>query len=306
MRQSSTGIALKLGATLAFSLMYAVIKLAGPIPVGEVIFFRSAFALLPVFALSVFTVGSLEAIQTRHPLFHILRSIAGVTSMFLNFAALQRLPLADITGFSFVAPIFAVVLAALILHERAGPYRWGAVAVGFGGVMLMIEPHGGVVHLLRAGFTSGAALALMGAALSAVVVIFIRQMSTTEKSEAIVFYFMLTCAVVSGMTMLWEWKTPSWGALGWLVLCGLLGGVGQLCMTFSYRHAEPSLLAPFDYAAMVWAVALGYFVLGEIPQPLVMLGAAIVVVAGLFIVWRERRKHLASADAAEMAIQVSE
>src|SRR6476661_4375884 len=180
MRQSSTGIALKLGATLAFSLMYAVIKLAGPMPVGEVIFFRSAFALLPVVALSAWNVGSLEAIQTRHPLFHILRSIAGVTSMFLNFAALQRLPLADITGFSFVAPIFAVVLAALILHERAGPYRWGAVAVGFGGVMLMIEPHGGVVHLLRAGFTSGAALALMGAALSAVVVIFIRQMSTTE------------------------------------------------------------------------------------------------------------------------------
>jgi drug/metabolite transporter (DMT)-like permease len=306
MRQSSTGIALKVANTAAFSLMYAAIKLAGHLPVGEVIFFRSAFALLPVFALSAFTVGSLQAMQTKRPLFHILRSIAGVTSMFLNFAALQRLPLADITGFSFVAPIFAVILAALVLHERAGPYRWGAVAAGFAGVLLMIEPHGGVLHLARAGFTSGAALALMGAALSAIVVIFIRQMSTTEKSETIVFYFMLTCAVVSGLTLLWDWKTPSWPALAWLVLCGLLGGVGQLCMTFSYRYAEPSLLAPFDYVAMVWAVALGYFVLGEIPQPLVMLGAAIVVAAGLFIVWRERRQHRASADAGEMAIQVSE
>ena len=306
MRHSSTGIALKVGATLAFSLMYAVIKLAGPIPVGEVIFFRSAFALVPVIALSTFTVGSLEAIGTRRPLFHILRSIAGTASMFLNFAALQRLPLADITGFSFVAPIFAVILAALILHERAGPYRWGAVAVGFSGVLLMIEPHGGVVHLVRAGFTSGAALALMGAALSAIVVIFIRQMSTTERSEAIVFWFMLTCAVVSGLTLLGDWKTPTWVALAWLVLSGLLGGVGQLCMTFSYRYAAPSLLAPFDYVAMVWAVALGFFLLGEVPQPLVMAGATVVVAAGLFIVWRERRLHVASADAAEMAIQVSE
>jgi drug/metabolite transporter (DMT)-like permease len=306
MRLSSTGILLKVANTAAFSLMYAVIKLAGAYPVSEVIFFRSFFALIPVFVLSVFIGEPWVAMQTKRPLFHVLRSLAGLCGMFLNFAALQRLPLADITGFSFVAPIFAVILAALILHERAGPYRWAAVTVGFAGVLLMIEPHGGVLHLVRAGFSSGAALALMGAALSSIVVIFIRQMSTTERSEAIVFYFMLTCAVVSGFTMLWGWKTPSWLALALLVLAGLLGGVGQLCMTFSYRYAAPSLLAPFDYVAMVWAVVLGYFMLGEVPQPLVMVGAAAVVAAGLFIVWRERRLHLAGADAAEMAIQLNE
>jgi drug/metabolite transporter (DMT)-like permease len=305
MRLSSTGILLKVANTAAFSLMYAVIKLAGAYPVSEVIFFRSFFALIPVFVLSVFIGEPWVAMQTKRPLFHVLRSLAGLCGMFLNFAALQRLPLADITGFSFVAPIFAVILAALILHERAGPYRWAAVTVGFAGVLLMIEPHGGVLHLVRAGFSSGAALALMGAALSSIVVIFIRQMSTTERSEAIVFYFMLTCAVVSGFTMLWGWKTPSWLALALLVLAGLLGGVGQLCMTFSYRYAAPSLLAPFDYVAMVWAVVLGYFLLGEVPQPLVMVGAAAVVAAGLFIVWRERRLHLAGADAAEMAIQLN-
>ena len=306
MRQTSQGIALKVANTAAFSLMYAVIKLAGPYPVSEVIFFRSFFALLPVLAFSAWSGGIRKGISTSRPLFHILRSLAGVCGMFLNFAALQRLPLADITGFSFVAPIFAVMLAALILHERAGPYRWAAVMVGFGGVLLMIEPHGGVMHLVRAGFSSGAALALMGAALSSVVVIFIRQMSTTERSEAIVFYFMLTCAVVSGLAMLWDWKAPSWPAVAWLVFSGLLGGIGQLCMTFSYRYAAPSLLAPFDYVAMVWAVVLGYFVLGEVPQPLVMVGAAVVVAAGLFIVWRERRLHLADAGAAEIAIQLSE
>src|SRR5262249_42575033 len=114
MRTTSTGIALKVANTAAFSLMYATIKLAGIYPVGEVIFFRSFFALIPVFVLSFFMGGPLVAVQTKRPLFHVLRSLAGVCGMFLNFAALQRLPLADITGFSFVAPIFAVILATFV------------------------------------------------------------------------------------------------------------------------------------------------------------------------------------------------
>ncbi|MBV8800586.1 MAG: DMT family transporter [Alphaproteobacteria bacterium] len=306
MRGTSVGIALKVANTLAFSLMYAVIKLAGPMPVGEVIFFRSAFALLPVLAFSALSAGLGQSISTTRPLFHILRSLAGLCGMFLNFAALARLPLADITGFSFVAPIFAVILATFMLNERASLYRWIALGAGFAGVLLMLQPHGGVLHLVRAGFSSGAGLALMGALLSAFVVVFIRQMSATEQSEAIVFYFMLTCAGVSGITCFWHWTTPNLAGAAWLMLAGVLGGIGQLCMTFSYRYAAPSLLAPFDYVAMVWAVALGFFILGEVPERMVMLGAAVVVGAGLFIIWRERRQHLASADAAEMAIQLSE
>jgi drug/metabolite transporter (DMT)-like permease len=307
MRHPSRGIVLKLGATLTFSMMYASIKLAGDYPVAEVAFFRSFLSLAPLFALSWWTVGAANVVRTNRPLVHLVRSVAGTSSLFLNFAAVQRLPLADITGFSFVAPIFAVVLAATFLKERVGIFRWVAVLAGFAGIMLMIEPHGGLPHLITSGFSSGASLALMGAFLSSLVVIFIRQMSATERSETIVFYFMSTCAVVSGLVMIGDWVTPSPVSLFWLILCGILGGIGQICMTYSYRYAEPSLLAPFDYIAMVWAVALGYFVLGEVPKPLVMGGAGIVVVAGLFIVWRERRLHRAAiADAAEMAIQATE
>jgi len=293
MKGPTLGIALKLGATFAFSLMYAVIKLAGPVPVGEVIFFRAAFALIPLFMLSAFTVGPMNVMRTGRPVFHIARSIAGVCSMFVSFAALKLLPLADITAFSFVAPIFAVVLSAVVLHELVGPYRWGAVAAGFAGVLVMIQPHGGLLHILFAGFSSGAVLALSGAFLSAFVVIFIRQMSATERSETIVFYFMLTCAFVGAITMIWSRVSLSPGTAAWLVLCGILGGIGQICMTYSYRYAQPSLLAPFDYAAMIWAVLLGYVVFGEIPETLVMVGACVVIAAGLFIVWRERRRHLA-------------
>src|ERR1041385_8629179 len=139
MRATSTGIALKVANTAAFSLMYAAIKLAGTYPVGEVIFFRSFFALVPVLAFSAWSSGVREGISTSRPLFHILRSLAGVCGTFLNFAALARLPLADITGFSFVAPIFAVILAAVFLHERVGRFRWAAVLIGFGGVLMMIQ-----------------------------------------------------------------------------------------------------------------------------------------------------------------------
>jgi drug/metabolite transporter (DMT)-like permease len=209
--------------------------------------------------------------------------------MFLNFFAVTRLPLADVTAFSFVMPIFATVLAAFLLGEKVGPHRAAAVVIGFGGVLLMAEPHG--VLGTSAGSTVGAGAALTGAFLSAFVVVFIRHMSATETSEAIVFYFMVVCAASGAVTMLWSFTPLTWEQTGLLVLCGVLGGVGQLCMTYCYRYAEPSLLASFDYAAMVWAVALGYLVFAEIPERIVLGGAGVVIAAGLTIVWRERRVH---------------
>jgi drug/metabolite transporter (DMT)-like permease len=139
-------------------------------------------------------------------------------------------------------------------------------------------------------------LALLGAFLSAFVVIFIRQMSTTERSETIVFYFTLITALAGAASLIW-WRAPlSWTAASWLVLSGILGGIGQVCMTYSYRYAEPSLLAPFDYVAMVWAALFGFAVFDEVPEQLVLIGAATVVASGLFIVWRERQLHKTAVE----------
>jgi drug/metabolite transporter (DMT)-like permease len=291
-RHSSLGVALKLAATLAFSLMYAAIKLAGAVPLGEVIFFRGFFAIAPLLAVSFYTHGPRSLIQTTHPWLHLRRSLAGTAGMFLNFAALMRLPLADVTAFSFVAPIFATVLAALLLNEKVGPHRAGAVVIGFAGVLMMVEPHG-MLGGFATGSPLGATMALSAALFSAVVVVFIRQMSATETSEAIVFYFMVVCAAAGAVTMIWDFAPLGLGQIGWLVLCGVLGGVGQVCMTYCYRYAEPSFLAPFDYAAMVWAVALGYFVFAEVPEMMVLAGAGVVIVSSLYIVWREQRLHRA-------------
>jgi drug/metabolite transporter (DMT)-like permease len=285
------GILLKLAATLIFSVMYVLIRLAGDVPVGEVVFFRGFFALIPTVLFAFHGSSPWAAVRTEHPWLHLRRSIAGTAGMFLNFYAVTRLPLADVTAFSFVMPIFATVLAALLLGEKVGPHRAAAVVLGFAGVLLMVEPHGAFGTRLASGSSIGATCALGGAFLSAFVVVFIRQMSATEKSEAIVFYFMVVSAFAGATAMLWSFTALSPMQTLWLVLCGLLGGVGQVCMTYSYRYAEPSLLAAFDYTAMIWAVAFGFFIFAEVPETIVLAGACVVIVSGLYIVWRERRTH---------------
>lgn len=292
MKSVPLAITLKIGQTLTFSLMYAAIKLAGAVPVGEVVFFRGFFALVPLFLWSFYTVGPLAAIKTQRPMYHVVRSVVGTTSMFLNFAALKLLALATVTAFSFMQPIFAVILAALFLHEHVGKYRWGAVVIGFAGVLLMIEPHGGLVSLLHLQMSRGVTYALLFSFLSAVVVVWIRQMSATERSEAIVFYFMSACAIAGAVTLIWNCIPLTLSQVFWLVLCGLIGGLGQIFMTYSYRFAEPSLLASFDYISMVWATLLGYFVFAEVPAAMVFAGAGVVIAAGLFIAWREHRLHV--------------
>jgi drug/metabolite transporter (DMT)-like permease len=270
MQHTRRGIALKVGATLAFSLQYVGIKLAGSVPVGEVVFFRAVFALVPLVLFSVGTIGLAQMVRTDRPWLHLIRSAVGSSGMFLNFAALKMLPLADITAFGFVQPIFAVV-------------------VGFAGVLLMIQPHGGLLAMAAHGLSAGAGLALTGALASAFVVIYIRQMSATEKSETIVFYFMAFCSVVGALTLIW-WRVPlSLNNALWLIMAGIFGGIGQIAMTFSYRYAEPSLLAPFDYTSMIWAVSFGFFIFGEVPTAAVLGGAAIVTAAGAFIAFREHR-----------------
>ncbi|GAA0544925.1 drug/metabolite transporter (DMT)-like permease [Rhizomicrobium palustre] len=292
MKNPPLAIALKLAQTLFFSLMYASIKLAGPAPLGEVVFFRGFFALVPLLAWTFYTVGPRAAIKTQRPLYHVVRGTVGVAAMFLNFAALALLPLATVTAFSFMQPIFAVILAALFLKEIVGPWRWGAVAAGFIGVLMMIEPHGGLMAVLQLQLSAGVVYALLFSFLSAVVVVWIRQMSTTERSEAIVFYFMSACAVIGIITMAFQHNVFTFHTCLWLVLCGLFGGVGQTLMTYSYRYGEPSLLAPFDYVSMVWAMILGWFLFGEMPENLVLWGAGVVIVSGLFIAWREHRHRI--------------
>lgn len=279
------GMLCKVMAMLMFAVMFAAVRWLGPhFPIGEIVFFRSLFGLAVIVVAAHF-LGGLRLLATKRIGGHALRSIAGVISMYCNFTAYTLLPLADVTAIGFAAPLFIVVLAALFLRERVHIYRWSAVIIGFLGVLVIVGPEA----RMASGATIGVMFALVSAALAALAMIFLKRMSAYEHSTAIAFYFMLTASVVSLFTLPFGWQIP-FGAEGLiLVICGFAGGIGQLFLSFSYRYGDASLLAPFDYTAMIWAVVLGYFIFGELPMLNVWLGALIVIAAGLLILWRERK-----------------
>ncbi len=278
-------ISLKLIAMFLFSLMFAGVKWVGPtIPVGEIVFVRAFLGMLLI-ALAATLTGGPSVLATNRIGTHATRSLLGVCAMFCNFLAVIFLPLADATAIAFAAPMFTVILAALILKERVHIFRWSAVLLGFAGVLVIIGAKGPGEG---GGNIAGAALALCGAGLSATAMIVLRRMSAHEHSEAIAFYFMLTSALVGLLTIFWGWKMPVGMEIFVLVSMGVFGGIGQLFLSFSYRYGEASVLAPLDYTMMIWAASLGYFLFGDVPTAQVLIGAIFVIGAGLLILWRER------------------
>jgi drug/metabolite transporter (DMT)-like permease len=233
-----------------------------------------------------------SAVRTGRPFGHITRGLISVASMFLNFAALARLPLVDATAISFASPLITVALAAFILKERVRVYRWSAVAVGFGGVVVMLWPYLNLAELFAAGSTAttvGAACGITAAFTNAGSVIQTRRLTDSETTASIVFYFSLICAVVGLATLPFAWHTPNAAELIALVAIGVIGGLSHIFLTESYRYAPASVVAPFDYVALLWAFFFGYVLFGEIPTLYVYVGAAIVAASGLYVIWRERR-----------------
>jgi drug/metabolite transporter (DMT)-like permease len=300
------GISLKVISTLAFTLMSACVKLIGqahpgdPLfyPVGQTVFCRSLFALIPVFLWLSWRGDLMASFRGSRMRDHARRGFFGSVGMFSGFTALILLPLADATAISYAAPLFTVVLAALILKEQVRIYRWSAVAVGFVGVIVMLTPHWstagvaaqpGDMRLIGAGF------GVLGAICAGFATIETRKLTEKYATGTIVSYFMLLTTLVGLATLLlgwvnpdfaWKWPNLSDGVL--LVTMGVMGGIGQITLTQSFRHADASIIAPFDYISMVWAIAVGWFLFGELPVTVVVIGASIVVAAGIFVIWRER------------------
>jgi drug/metabolite transporter (DMT)-like permease len=285
------GILLKLASALLFAVMSALIRWLGEIvPLGQVVFFRSAFAIVPVVIIYALRRELMTAVRTGRPFGHFGRGLVGVAGMFLSFAALARLPLANATAIGFAAPLITVALAALVLKERVRIYRWSAVGVGFLGVLVMLLPYLNVSKAsVGATQTIGAALGLAAAFCNAASVIQTRRLTDSETTSAIVLYFSFICAVGGLLTLPFAWHQPTGKELAALIAIGTLGGVSHILLTESYRFAPTSVVAPFDYTSIFWAFVLGYVMFGEVPSALVFVGAAIVALAGLFVIWRERQ-----------------
>ena len=294
-------VLLKLVAALLFSMMSVLVRWLGVrYPVGQVVFFRSAFAIVPVVIIYACRRELMAAIRIGRPLHHLGRGLTAVGAMFCNFSSLARLPVVDATAISFVSPLITVALSAIFLKERVRIYRWSAVVVGFAGVLVMLAPHLDVSRTTASAVAvAGAAFGLAGAFFSACSTVQTRALAKSETTSSIVFYFSLICAIAGLCTLPFGWLAPTWTELAALVAIGIFGGLAHIFLTESYRLAEASLVAPFDYTSMIWALILGYIVFGELPHALVFVGAAIIAAAGLFVIWRERQLGLQRARAAD-------
>ena len=290
------GISLKVLSALIFTMMSATLKtLAARYPVGEIVFFRSAFALFPLLLWLRWQGDLINAVRTKNVIGHFKRGFIGTSAMYLGFAALSYLPLHDAIAIGYASPLIAVILAALLLKETVRAYRWTAVGIGFIGVLIMLSPYLNVGTFsggLNAGPTLGALLAFTGAFCSAGAMIQVRRLTQTEKTGAIVFYFFIMASALSLCTSVFGWRMPDLTDLALFILIGFLGGVGQILVTQSYRYADTSVIPLSEYATVTWALVYGWYMFGVLPTVTVLTGANTVTDTGLLIVWRERRLGL--------------
>lgn len=286
------GIALFIGNLGLMALISAVVRgLADDYPLAEILLFRFLAAML-FFWVILFTTTGIRGLVTKRPFDHAFRSISGIISLALFYYAVSTIPLADATAIAYAAPIFISVLSIFLLNEIIGRQRWAAIITGFVGVLLIAQPGGTQWH--------PGIIAAIGSAFSgALVAIWLRKLSSSEKSVTIgTFYNSLGSLVFLVLVLSTSWLTPRGEDLLLFLVFGIMCGIQQWWLTASFRYAEASLLAPFEYLAMVFAAIAGYFFWGEIPLLTTWIGGAVIAASGLFIFIR-RQKREKSTDPVE-------
>ncbi len=299
------GITLKVLSVIIFVAMFALIKAtAQHIPPGEAVFFRSLFAL-PVLIIWLVVRGDFpQKLKANDPMGHVWRGLMGTFAMGSGFLAIGLLPFPEVVAIGYAAPLLVTMLAAMFLGEKIRLVRFSALLLGLFGVLLILSPR---LTVLDAEVTSrlqtiGAMAALMAAVFSAMAQVFARKLVATETTGSIVFYFSIMSSLLALLTMPFGWKLPSGFELSLLIMAGLLGGVGQILLTESYRFAEVAVIAPFEYCSIILALLVGYFIFDELPTGIMMVGVALIITAGIIIIERERRLGIKRTGKARSAV----
>jgi drug/metabolite transporter (DMT)-like permease len=256
-------------------------------PVGQMMFHRSAWALLPILGYLAWRGQFPLGLKTRCPMGHFKRSLFGALSMGFSFVSLVYLPLALATALSFLAPLLSVPVAAMILRERPGLMVTGAAILGFGGILLMLAPAFDGPSW-DTGTIIGIAAGLATAGTSVISKLQVKTLTMTEPPGTIAFYFALVSMLIGLMTWPFGWASLSTGALIWLVAAGLTGGCAHIAMTEAVARAPVSTLAPFEYTAMLWALLFDFLIFSLIPDPLSLGGALLVVVAAAVVAFADQ------------------
>ncbi|MCW2241487.1 drug/metabolite transporter (DMT)-like permease [Azospirillum canadense] len=256
-------------------------------PVGQIVFYRSAYALLPIIAYLIWHGQFPSGLKTRRPGGHLKRSLFGCAAMFFSFVSLAHLPLALASALGFLAPLLAVPAAMVFLRERPGAAVIGAAFAGFFGVVLMLAPAFDGPSLDRhtvIGVAAGLAMAVTTAAAK----VEIKALTATEASGTIAFYFAVVCALAGLATWPLGWASPVGSSLGYLIGAGFAGGFAHIAMTEALARAPASTLAPFEYTTMLWALAFDALIFGLLPSPMSLAGALVVVTAAAVVAFADK------------------
>ena len=292
------GISFKIASVLVFIVMAALIKATSAhVPAGQAVFFRSLFAIPVIVAWLAWRRELHTGLRTVQPMGHVWRGVVGTTAMGLGFAGLGYLPLPEVTAIGYAAPLLTVVFAAMFLGEEVRAFRISAVVLGLVGVLIVLSPRLTALQddAVETAEALGAMLVLGGAVFAALAQVFVRKLVVTESTSAIVFWFSATATLLSLVTLPFGWVIPSGREAAMLVAAGVLGGIGQILLTSGYREADASVVAPFEYVSMLFALGFGYFLFDEVPTATMLFGALLVVTAGILIIWRERQLGLERA-----------
>lgn len=265
-----------------FSLMGALVKHLGGTGEYEsfqLAFFRALFGLLAVLPF-LLRLGR-RAVHTKRLGLHLLRSFCGASALMCGFYALSELSLADAVSLSYARPLFLIPLAVLFLGEIVRLRRWSATAIGFIGVIVMLRPTGSVEF--------AALIALLGALLVAIAMVFVKKLTVTERPETMLFYSGTVASLATLLPALAQWRTPDLPDFLLMVATGATGAAAQYCSIRAYRVGEATAIIPFDYVRLLFAGVIGYVVFFETPDRWTVIGAAIVVASTLYIGLREAR-----------------
>ncbi len=272
-----------LSASATFTIGSALVKaLAAEFPVLEIVMFRSIIGFIAMLPMIV-RAGGLRALATRRPSGHIMRTVYGFIGTVTSVFGFGVLPLVTVTALGFAMPLFLTILSVPLLGERVGPRRATAVLIGLCGVLVMLRPW----HVDADSLPLGAvAVVLSGVVTWALSMINIRKMGDAgERNVTIVAWYSLGTASLAAFGCISNWVTPSPWQLAALVGAGLMSGFAQLLMTEGYRAAETTLVAPFEYGAIIYATILGVAIWGEWPDIWSLIGVAVLIASGLYI-WR--------------------
>ena len=286
----SFGILFYLAGVFCFAANDALAKfMVSHYDVAEILVIRSIGGLAMLLPLAFYL--RVRFALPGHWGWHLLRLIAQLGDSYCFYLATRTLPLADVMTFYMAGPIIVTAISGLLMGEKVGPYRWGAVIVGFVGVLIALAPTG-------ATFSAGSLIALTGSFLFAVSLVITRKQRDAHPLMLVSSQF-ASSGLVAALVAPMAWVTPGIGDLSLLLLLGVGAAACFLMITKALALAPASLLAPFQYSVILWAAMFGWLIWHDVMTPRIILGNAILIASGLFVFYRERRRAVSVSDRVE-------